>query len=298
MIAERSVTDFISRHRLPASFERLIDEHYNVLASWLLQRRSLDRPLFLGINGAQGTGKTTLAEYLKLVLEEDEGWRVAAFSIDDFYLTRAARKKLGETVHPLLATRGVPGTHDLPLLLDCIDQLKSLGADESLRVPQFDKARDDRADIGTWPIVTGPIDLMILEGWCVGSIAQDSKTLSKPVNDLERDLDPEGIWRRYVNAQLGEGYARIFAELDYLFFLQAPNFEAIHRWRREQEEKLAATSPKGSLGIMNDVQIASFLQHFERLTRANLVTLSKTADIVLELDENHGCKRRTCTAPK
>ena len=76
-----------------------------------------------------------------------------------------------------------------------------------------------------------------------------------------------------------------------LFFLQAPSFEAVHRWRLEQEQKLAAKSANGSAGIMDRAQVADFIQHYERLTRANFISLPKIADIVLELDENHDCVR-------
>jgi len=235
MITKQQIGSFISRHRLPDKFHRLIDEHYNSLAAWLIQRCRADTPLFLGINGAQGTGKSTLADFLQLVLEEDEGWHVAVLSIDDFYLTKAERRKLSEAVHPLLMTRGVPGTHDLRLLSTCIEQLRALGAERTLSLPRFDKAQDDRAAVETWPVVTGPINLIILEGWCVGSIPQASDALSQPANQLERDRDPTGEWRRFVNKQLEEGYSDLFAQLDALFFLRAPNFEAVFRWRNRKK---------------------------------------------------------------
>ena len=298
MSTKQHINDFISRHRLPDKFHRLIDEHYNALAAWLIQRHQANKPLFLGINGAQGTGKSTLADFLQLVLEEDEGWHIAVLSIDDFYLTRAERRKLSETVHPLLITRGVPGTHDLQLLLTCIEQLRNLDAGSKLPLPRFDKAQDDRAAFEIWPVVTGPVDLIILEGWCVGSAPQASNALSQPINQLERDRDPAGKWRQFVNKQLEKGYADLFEKLDLLLFLQAPNFEAVFRWRLEQEEKLAEKSPENSAGIMDRTQIADFMQHYERLTRANLVSLPEIADVSLELDDNHDCVRSLYASPE
>jgi len=300
MVTRQHIDDFISRHRLPAKFNSLIEEHYNPLVSWLVQQRKVKKPLFLGISGAQGTGKTTLADFLQLALTEDEGWRVAVLSIDDFYLTKAERRKLSETVHPLLITRGVPGTHDLKLLSTCIEQLRNLNTNCTLSLPQFSKAQDDRAAVETWPVITGPIDLIILEGWCIGSVPQTPDSLSQPINKLERDLDPTSDWRQFVNKQLGEDYADLFAELDFLFFLRAPNFQAVFRWRLEQEEKLAAKSANNGVGIMDREQIADFMQHYERLTRANFLSLPKISDIVLELNNNHevrrsGFKRGICS---
>ncbi|MCZ6716761.1 MAG: hypothetical protein O6946_06825 [Gammaproteobacteria bacterium] len=78
---------FIAEHRLPDKFGDLIDAHYSPLAKWVMQRHEPGQTLFIGINGAQGTGKSTLAAFLRLALESNAGWRVAVLSIDDFYLT-------------------------------------------------------------------------------------------------------------------------------------------------------------------------------------------------------------------
>jgi len=75
--------------------------------------------------------------------------------------------------------------------------------------------------------------------------------------------------------------------LDALIFLQAPDFDAVYRWRLEQEEKLAETAAKGATGVMNSRQIATFIQNYERLTRANLDILPDKADVVLTLDDGH-----------
>jgi len=241
----------------------------------------------LGINGAQGTGKSTLADFLRLAAESAFNWRVAVLSIDDFYYTFDERKVLAEKVHPLLRTRGVPGTHDTHMLAHYLDRLQHLKRDEHITLPRFDKATDDRADESRWPLIKGPIDLVILEGWCVGTTAQPAAALVSPVNDLEREQDPDGAWRSYVNEQLKSNYEQIFEKIDFLVFIRAPSFDAILRWRVEQEEKLADVSPEGSSGLMNDEQIENFLQFYERLTRANLAVLSNCADLVFRLDDTH-----------
>lgn len=286
-IAEHQMSDFLRKHRLPNGFRKVAEHYYLPLAEQLQQPRNANSPLFLGINGAQGTGKSTLADFLRLATASMFDWSVAVLSIDDFYYTRAERRALAQNVHPLLATRGVPGTHDTEMLEAYIGRLQRAHNNDEIALPRFDKASDDRADASHWPTVTGPIDLIILEGWCVGTASQSAEELDAPINALERNDDTDGRWRRYVNDQLETNYKKIFARLDMLIFLAAPSFDAILRWRLEQEQKLADKSPSDSAGLMSEQQIRKFIQFYERLTRANLATLRKTADVVFELDDSH-----------
>ncbi len=289
MVGAAQLDRFITEHGLPDSFRSTATNFYEPLAAWLRRRMANDSPFLLGISGAQGTGKSTLAAYLALAIGDSDEHDVAVLSIDDFYLTRAERRELAQTVHPLLATRGVPGTHDIPMLRECLARLRRLGPGEQFHLPRFDKATDDRADRPSWPAVTGPVGLIILEGWCVGSVAQPDAELEVPVNVLEAQGDPDGRWRQYVNERLRRDYARLFRELDAVVFLQAPGFEAILRWRIEQERKLAASAAGHAGAVMSDEQVREFIRHFERITRNNLDAVGSNADIVLELDEYHDC---------
>ncbi len=282
-LPDNRLGEFLARHRLPAGFVETARQYYLPLAERLPTYRAPDVPLMLGINGAQGTGKSTLADFLAMATEVLFDWRSAVLSIDDFYLTHAERRDLGRDVHPLFATRGVPGTHDTALMMDMLAQLRELPAGKTLSLPRFDKAIDDRA--AARPEIAGPVDLVILEGWCVGSTAESGASLSTPVNTLERDEDPDATWRRTANTRLAEDYEPIFGMLDALVFLAAPSFDAVFRWRLEQEQKLADRS-SGS-AIMNEEQVERFIGFYERLTRHNLETLPQTADAVLTLDENH-----------
>ena len=286
-VSEKELDDFLSSHRLPHSFVEVSNRYYLPLAKRLPDMRTAAGPLLLGINGAQGTGKSTLADFLRLAASSLFEWTVAVLSIDDFYFTLAEREALAQDVHPLLRTRGVPGTHDTQMLAACLDRLAALGEEESIALPRFDKATDDRADKSTWPRVSGPVDMVILEGWCVGTIAQNDADLAAPMNDLEREQDIDGRWRQCVNDRLASRYAPIFSRLDALVFLEAPGFDAIFRWRLEQEQKLAAASAAGAPGIMSRDAIRTFISYYERLTRANLASLPGIADVVYELDEHH-----------
>ena len=290
-----NLDEFLARHRLPRSFVDVVDKYYVPLARWLRGRiQEADNGTFvLGINGAQGTGKTTLSNFLSEFLRDESQLSVAELSIDDIYLTRAERIDLAERVHPLLATRGVPGTHDVALGTAIIDSLCALAADESMRLPRFDKSVDDRRPESAWPELTGPIDLIVLEGWCVGSTAQPVGELVEPVNGLEAEEDSDCRWRTYVNHQLATTYTAFFNALDALVFLEAPGFDAIYRWRLDQERKLAASVGADGTHIMDEASLKRFLQHYERITRHNLVSLRERADVVLALNPDHAVTHAT-----
>ena len=286
------LAEFCKAHRLPDSFRRVVSQHYVPLARWL-RETSGRRPPLVGICGAQGTGKSTLAEFLALQLGNTADWTVAVLSMDDFYLSRSERLELSGRVHPLLATRGPPGTHDCEMMDRYLRCLKTLGSGASMRLPRFDKARDDRAPSRTWPNAAGPLDAIILEGWCLGVPPQDARELVTPINDLEARSDSDGAWRTYVNDRLRDDYARVFSQLDRLIFLQAPDMGAVLRWRSEQEQKLAARKAPEEPeepeepGIMNESQLREFVQHFERLSRVAMSRLPRMADATLLLDSSH-----------
>ena len=242
----------------------------------------------LAITGAQGAGKTTLLRDLPRALGAANGYRVVGLSLDDFYLTRAERLALARSVHPLFATRGVPGTHDLDLLGAVLEDLR---AGRGACIPRFDKALDDRVAASDWRSVdAGSCDLIVLEGWCLGLPPEADAALVAPVNELERLEDPALLWRREVNRALGTNYRSIFAWFDWIVALLPPNFEAIFEWRREQEQTLAATlgpTDARRRGLLSEpAALGRFLAHFERLTRHALRCLPEIAQLLLYLDES------------
>ncbi|EJL25456.1 putative kinase [Caulobacter sp. AP07] len=243
-------------------------------------------PAFVvGICGPQGSGKSTAVLVVRRLLEQ-RGLRVATLSLDDLYLPIEARETLARDVHPLLRTRGVPGTHDVALGLAVLDDLAGDGA---TAIPRFDKATDTRAPVESWPMVEGPVDIVLFEGWCVGARPEPEAALRKPVNALEREGDKDGAWRAHVNAALAGPYRALFARLDLLVQFVAPDFETVLAWRQEQERKLRdrlAAAGRGSARAMDDAQVAAFVQHYERLTRHIAREMPARADIVVRLDRD------------
>jgi D-glycerate 3-kinase len=276
--------EFVHIQRLPETFVAHAQQWFVPLAARLAaHHRAADRPIVIGVNGSQGSGKSTLSALLSVVLAREYSLHSIDLSIDDFYLTRAQRQALAKTVHPLLATRGVPGTHDVDLLADTLQRLRGAGA--PVAVPRFDKSQDDRVPSAQWQSVDPPLDIIILEGWCLGVRAQQPAQLATPANALERDEDKQGTWREYVNARLQEDYHRLYDLIDIWVMLQAPSFDSVFRWRLEQEQKLAQKQTGTDSRVMSAEQIARFIQHYQRLTQQALDTLPATVHYLFRLDE-------------
>ncbi len=266
---------------LPDSYPAMAERWFLPLAEWLQARQAAQgSPLLVGVNGAQGTGKTTACEVFCLMLEI-RGLRHATLSLDDFYLPRAERQRLADAVHPLLQTRGVPGTHEVPLLKQTLDALE-MG--KAIPVPVFDKAIDDRLPSADWKLA-GPADIVLLEGWCVGAAPEPEIALRTPINDLEASEDSSGEWRRYVNEQLVGPYAALYSRLHTLVMLKAPSMERVLEWRQLQEAKLAGR--RSGAGVMSPAQVKRFVEHYERVTRHCLDEMPARADYLLEVAEDH-----------
>ena len=243
-------------------------------------RHGRQNALRIGISGLQGSGKSTLARQLKSVLEQ-RGVATTHISLDDFYLTHCERLRLAREVHPLLATRGVPGTHDFAWLAKTLDHLSSASTQLPVVIPCFDKASDDRAKPNRWQTVDAAPAVILFEGWCVGVPAQSDAALIEPVNALERDEDSEGIWRRWVNTMLREHYEPVWQSLDTLIVLQAPSFDVVQLWRGDAERN---RREQGDTGAMSDDALARFIAHYERISHQSLATLPALANRLLRLD--------------
>jgi D-glycerate 3-kinase len=288
---QQALQDMLTRHRLPDAYLQSAQRWFDPLAKQLAGqcREQAGRPLLLGINGSQGSGKSTLSEYLRLTLQWDWNLRAVVISLDDLYLTKARRELLALKIHPLLATRGVPGTHDMELAETTLQKLLRPDAAGEVRIPRFDKATDDRKPEAEWDRVITPVDAVILEGWCLGIPPQPEADLLQAVNELEAREDPQGIWRHYVNQAIERDYLPLYRQVQQWLMLRAPSFECVFNWRMEQESKLVPTA--NSPGVMDAGQVARFIQHFQRLTEHGLQALPPLVHHLFQLDS-----RREITA--
>ena len=189
--------------------------------------------------------------------------------------------RLARTVHPLLITRGVPGTHDVALAMSTLDALRNASPENPARLPRFDKGLDTRLPPSRWRVVSRPPRFVILEGWCVAVPPQTMGELEQPINALERDEDAQAIWRTWANDQLSRQYTKLWRRLDRLVMLQAPSFEIVSRWRDEQERALRK---RGAIRALSPTALRRFLMHYERLSRQALKRLPALADLRIVLD--------------
>lgn len=275
---------------MPAAWQQQIQSCWLPLADHLAalathHQQLHQQPAIMGIHGGQGSGKSTLCRALADLYQAAFNWKVAVISIDDLYLTKSERQQLAQVVHPLLITRGVPGTHDVQAGIGLFEQLRALNHNKLLNFPSFDKIADDRAPSDQWHSISGPVDLILFEGWCIGCQPGDESELQSPINTLEAQEDADGQWRHWVNQQLQGDYQHWFAQLDYLLMLKVPGMDAVQQWRTQQEADNAKASQ--SQGGMNASQIQRFIQHYQRLTERALKDMPGYADLVLELNEQH-----------
>lgn len=286
-------------NQLRADFEQILEQEsippepklienftsiYLPLTDWVAAQHTVE-PIIIGINGSQGSGKSTLCKILATLLENRFAKKVVTLSIDDLYKTRIQRQELAESIHPLLKTRGVPGTHDTELGIHVLQQLKN---NVPVKIPAFDKSIDDRYEEKEWLDIQHKVDIILFEGWCVGSIPEKTSQLDPPVNSLEKNEDLNSRWRQYVNHQLATDYQKLFSLLDRLVILQIPDFNNVIEWRALQEEKLKANSSDSANNKhLSADDLRRFVMHFERITRHTLSEMPERADVTLKVGNDH-----------
>ena len=267
--------------------EKMIKSFLIPVSQWISKKSNKKKTLVIGLAGGQGSGKTTISSILSIILKKYFKLNVFIVSIDDFYKTRKDRKMLSKKKHPLLMTRGVPGTHDVNLMLSFFKKIK-LKKFKSLEAPKFNKAIDDRYKKSLWYKIKTKPDVVIFEGWCVGARAQSSSQLKKPINSLEKVYDRGAKWRAHVNNQLKNKYKTLFNQLDGLLYLKAKNFNLLREWRLKQERKLwIQTKNKKNLKIMSSGDVINFMQTYQRITQQMFKDALKVSSIIMNLNSNH-----------
>lgn len=242
-------------------------------------------PLVLGISAPQGCGKSTLVEQLEALFTW-LGTAAAGVSIDDFYLTNAGQTALA-AVQPdnrLLALRGNAGSHDLELGAAVLKQLKGLtGKGQTAAVPRYDKSafqgRGDRADPSTWPVVTGPLELVFFEGWMSGF---------RPVGEAAAAAVEASLVE--VDKQLAAYEAAWDSAVDAWLVIRIGDPQWVFGWRLQAEQRMRAAGKPG----MTDEQIADFVSRYMPAYKAYLpglyaagpTTAKAGHTLIIEVDQS------------
>lgn len=251
------------------------------LVSW---RQQLTRPLVQGILGGQGTGKTTLAAVLSLILGHF-GYRTLALSLDDLYLTYDQRQRLQQQ-DPRLIWRGPPGTHDLVLGVQVLDQLRQADLKDVVLVPRFDKSAYGGIGDRIAPEAVTNIDIVLFEGWFVGvrphSAAVFDAPMPAPINSLG-----DRLFARELNDKL-QDYLPLWERLDRLLLLYPVDYRLSQQWRRQAEQEMIKSGKVG----MTDEQVDAFVEYFWRSLHPELFITPLTknpdlVDLVVEINHDH-----------
>ena len=266
-----------------------LNKFYLPLSEWIYSVYSKDfKTKIIGLSGGQGAGKSTITGILKLILKKKYGLNICIFSIDDFYKTKNERLRMSKKIHPLFITRGVPGTHDTALLNQTIRKLKQKKF-RTVFIPKFDKSKDDRCRKNKWQKIKIKPDIIIFEGWCVGTTHQNNNELKRPINLIEKKYDENLKWRKTVNNLIKKRYKNIFNKIDKLVFLKVPHFNYIIKWRWLQEQKMKLTTK--SKKTMSKKEVKEFIMFYERLTKHMIKNYSKISDLTIFLDKKHRSKK-------
>ena len=267
--------------------DRMVRSFLIPICFWIAKKSKKKGTLIIGLSGGQGTGKTTISSIISLILRKYFHLNVFKISIDDFYKTRKERKLLSKNIHPLLMTRGVPGTHDIDLMLYFFKKIQTKKFRE-FKLPKFNKAFDDRYKKKYWYKLKSKPDIVIFEGWCVGAKPQNFRQLKKSVNLLEKSYDQNFVWRKFVNNQLKAKYKKFLKQIDALLYLKVKNFDLLKKWRLKQEKKLwLKIKNKKNLRIMSKGDLINFMQTYQRITQQMFKDVPKYASIVMSLNNNH-----------
>lgn len=294
---------FINQHKLNDDFIALAKLHFVPLALEIINQQSkkavnnlttgtTPKPYFVGVNGCQGSGKSTLSDFLCHYIEHQTNLKVIVLSLDDFYFSQQNRAQLANNIHPLLKTRGVPGTHDAQQMKDIFQKLAQV--DGTVSLPRFNKATDNPFPLEAWPEIELPVDIVLFEGWCWGVPPQTEQDLITPINALEQQFDQDAQWRTYVNQTLINDYLPLYDAMDFWVLLKAPSFDCVYQWRLEQENKLREKSTNDDKsGVMSEQQVLEFIQYYQRLTEHSLTTMVDSCDRVFYLDDKRQIKKTT-----
>ncbi|MDZ8030104.1 glycerate kinase [Nostoc sp. DedSLP04] len=252
------------------------------------QRQQLGHPLIQGILGGQGTGKTTMSKILILILDH-LGYRTVSLSLDDLYKTYSDRLLLTQQ-DPRLIWRGPPGTHDIDLGLNVLDQIRELQS--PVMLPRFDKSAFGGAGDRTNPEMVADVDIVLFEGWFVGV---------RPINPDLFDTAPPPIvtdedraFAREMNLRLHD-YLPLWERLDSLIVLYPIDYRCSLEWRKQAEQQMIAAGKSG----MSNAQIEQFVNYFWRSLHPELFITpllrdATVVDMVIEINPDRSFGQVYC----
>jgi D-glycerate 3-kinase len=240
------------------------------------------RPLIQGILGGQGTGKTTIASVLAIILHYF-GQRAIAISLDDLYKSYTERQTLQQQDSRLI-WRGPPGTHDVDEGIRVLDRLRQ-PTEEPIAVPRFDKSLHHGAGDRVEPESIAPADIVFFEGWFVGARPIAESAFVQPPHPI---VSPDDRKFALDSNQRLKTYLPLWQRLDRLIVLYPVDYRLSQQWRKEAERKMIMQGKTG----MSDAQIEQFVEYFWKALHPDLFIRPLTqnpdlADLIIEINPDH-----------
>ncbi|NET54928.1 MAG: glycerate kinase [Symploca sp. SIO2E6] len=250
----------------------------------VLWRQQLGRPLIQGILGGQGTGKTTLGTVLHLILAH-LGCQSISLSIDDIYKTYEERQRLQQE-DPRLLWRGPPGTHDVELGLQLLEQLRQPNQQAPIAVPRFDKSAWGGIGDRRGTELVENVDIVLFEGWMVGVRPLNPAVFAQNT-PASIQTPADRLFAREMNERL-QDYLPLWEYLDRLIVLYPIDYRLSKQWRLQAEQEMIATGKSG----MSDTQVSQFVEYFWKSLHPELFITPLTknpglVDLVVEVNWDH-----------
>ena len=282
-----SLSAFSQKIKIDQIDQNFFEEIVIPIAVYLNSLEKQKKPRLIGLTGGQGSGKTTLSNFIQLVLKKGFEQKSVGFSIDDIYKSKKDRELLGKKIHPMCIVRGVPGTHDVDLGLTILDSLNSASHNSLTPIPFFSKLEDKHKPEDEWIQFRGRPDFIFFDGWFCGAKPISTENWLPPLNKVEKEQDPDGIWSRWYNKELAGKYQELFNRFDTLIMIKVPNMEHVYesRWLQEKTLEKNLNNEQIKKKIMTKDEVIHFVMHYERLTRYVLEEIPKFADIVIYRNE-------------
>ena len=286
--SENKLREYAQENNIRGISENFYLEIISPLVNYLASLPKKETPYFICLTGGQGSGKTTMSEFIQLVLNEFCNKRTVGFSIDDLYKTQEERKKLADEIHPLCEVRGMPGTHDMSLGFDLLESLSKANNSSKTAIPAFNKPLDKHYPKNEWKVFRGKPDFIFFDAWCGGVKPISENNWDPPINKLEEEMDPKGVWSKWSNQELSGDYQKFFSLIDLLILIRVPSMEHVFqsRWLQEQTLEKNTSNPEMLDKIMTQEEVYRFVMHYERLTRHILEDMPNYCDILIDRDES------------
>jgi putative hydrolase of the HAD superfamily len=231
-----TIRDIKSRYK-----DKIIKNQILPLITKIKSYYSSKTTTIIGIQGGQGTGKTTLQYFLKKSLNK-LGYSVESFSMDDFYESHIYRLNLRKTYpnNPYYQlVRGAPGTHRIKELKETLKNIKS---GKPFKILRFDKSLHNGSGdtLNKSNKINKRPDFVFIDGFFLGLPNISKKQLQEIYKLQKNSLKTFNIKLtdiKIIKTNLNK-YKELWKFIDKLIMIKEDSPKYQVKWRLQQEKEL------------------------------------------------------------